>query len=1455
MVKEKLDFTGLSKEDEPTFTYKGLELEKGKFDYSGLKKEPPKPKKPTKPTLGVPTIPAVPTEDPQLVWTPPKVEPTKPEFETVPKLSTGYILPSIEIKRKPTALEKQLNKKMVIPEGMQESFFKAERYKGKDLAEKFLANLKAGKYNTEVAIETYKKMIGMPNQADLVEGIMQNDPDYLLEQDKLLLKWMRDEGAVSNFVRESAASAVQLLPMWTYTAIQSLDEAAAGATAGAVLGTAASAPGAAVGAKVGVATGFKVGMIDTMRKIEGGNAYREYLAQGIEPEVAVKAAHVVGLINGFVEQAQFGTVMKMFGAPGKSILANTKKNIITKVGQLVAKQAAFVTSEALEEMIQRAVTIGGKEMSKALSLKQFKRMTAKEVFKDLSREFVSALGTFSILGAPSIVTNSSSLLQKEQAQEAMARELEPKAKAISEGAKPTEVTPSKDVQELRAVDKFAFYEGRPAVAKPVEQTSQPEKIIKRSDIIKEISNKLDVPVRRGKFRGKGVLGIFKPQQQVVRVKEGGFETISHEVGHYLHHTISDVNKIIENNPELKNLDYDQNKKRATEGFSEYLRYYLTQPEKAPEVAPQFHRVFNTLMDAKYPKIKEILDAARDNYKLWLEMPSVAKTESHISFNSPRPKSITIGDIYTSTIDDLYPIHKYSKLAKEYKDIQPSEDPYVLARLYRGWTGKPEHFFRRGTFDPYTLKITGQPLTSILRPIDQMKALKEFSIYLVAKRVPELTGRGIQTGINKEDAIQTVKDLESAYPIFENAKTRYRAYNMRLMQYLYKGGLLSREDFVKIIRNNREYAPFFRVHEELTRNGYMGKGFSKIASPVKRIGGSEADIIDPLESTLKNTYTIINAVERNKVGQALIRLSSLSPELGRIVERVSPKMAKVVTARLDEAFRQIKMYMPPEMKEAMKQIAFDIYRPSMFLDDNIIQVMEGGKKYYYQVDPTLYRAIQGMDAEQINTIFKIMSYPAKWLRAGATALNPDFLGRNVFRDQLTASIYSEYGYKPFIDVYGGAASIVNQDELFWKWMRSGGAHAAIVSMDRNYLRHNLRELMRGRFKTYSPVEAVRAISEIGESATRLGEFKLALQKTGDPLKASMASREVSVDFGVHGSKTQALSSIIAFFNPNIQGTSKLIKAFKNRPKKTMLAVIAGITVPSMLLYMHNRKSERYKELPKWEKDLFWIVDVGENKPLIRIPKPFELGILFGSVPERMLEWMDTQNPEAFDGMTESIINGFVPGVMPTAATPFIENYTNKSFFTGKPVESEAVTREIPSERYYRYTPSVARWIGKRLGMSPIKIHQFVRGWFGGVGVMAMEFPDNVMKASGNADLPMSPKDIPLIKSFIARDPYGLSSYSIGKFYDDYKKIAQYHTTINRLESEEKYQEANKIRRSHPEWKYYDDYSAMSREIADMRSSQEYTLNRKDLTPEQKKKIIDAKNKNLTRFVRKFNEQHR
>ena len=55
-----------------------------------------------------------------------------------------------------------------------------------------------------------------------------------------------------------------------------------------------------------------------------------------------------------------------------------------------------------------------------------------------------------------------------------------------------------------------------------------------------------------------------------------------------------------------------------------------------------------------------------------------------------------------------------------------------------------------------------------------------------------------------------------------------------------------------------YIPFFRDMSDAGMQSFLsgGKGFIDVSSPVKRFKGSTRDIIDPLESIVKNTFPIL-----------------------------------------------------------------------------------------------------------------------------------------------------------------------------------------------------------------------------------------------------------------------------------------------------------------------------------------------------------------------------------------------------------------------------------------------------------------------------------------------------------------------------------------------------------------------------------------------------------------------
>lgn len=126
--------------------------------------------------------------------------------------------------------------------------------------------------------------------------------------------------------------------------------------------------------------------------------------------------------------------------------------------------------------------------------------------------------------------------------------------------------------------------------------------------------------------------------------------------------------------------------------------------------------------------------------------------------------------------------------------------------------------------------------------------------------------------------------------------------------------------------------------------------------------------------------------------------------------------------------------------------------------------------------------------------RAMSYPTKWLRAGATTFSPEFGIRNPLRDQMTAYIQTKYGFKPGYDILRGLYHMTGKTELWQKFNASGAAHSA--TLDRNYISKNLKGMLqKGSVKgmVKHPLELLQAISEYTEEATRVGEFTRGMKR--------------------------------------------------------------------------------------------------------------------------------------------------------------------------------------------------------------------------------------------------------------------------------------------------------------------------------------------------------------------------
>lgn len=929
-------------------------------------------------------------------------------------------------------------------------------------------------------------------------------------------------------------------------------------------------------------------------------------------------------------------------------------------------------------------------------------------------------------------------------------------------------------------------------------STAPDGIIKRSDIEKFVASSIDRPVSSGKVRMRNVLGYFSVKSEAIRLKDPkNIPTLFHETGHFLDKRLEifkDKDPKIQQ--ELTKLgtpksmpSYSAERVRG-EGVAEFTKYYILDEQRMQNNYPNLYAKMEDIVsqDDNLKHMFEVLRTAIDNYR---GMTPEQRFASNISMQDVTVKRKWDFDrLYTALFDDLNAIKLAVKEMTGGIDLKVDDDPYALATLNHSWQSLAQTYLESGFVDDKYEK-SGKGLKEILDPIADKTT---FQYYMVARRARELGLRQIKTGLEWQDVIDIIAKYDSEYaaPFAEVLE-----YQDNILRQLVKEQIISKEVYTAVKLMNQDYVPMYRVIESFTKRG-TGKGM-QASNPMRGIKGSEADIIAPLESIIKNTYLFTAMAEKNRIGLAFWRITENFDGTGKYMEKIPAPMkgqsftiSEIENVLLDAGLEE----------ETLKKINLNevatIFRPGRYSkNENVITIYKDGKPMYFEVhNEDLYRALEGLDRESSNTLIKILSYPAKALRAGAI-LNPDFLLKNPTRDALTALIYSRYGFVPGFDTVRGLFHAIKKDKLYYQAMASGALQSSFVSMDRNYLQSSMKDLLTDSVKdkalniVTNPLEALRMLSEFSESATRLGEFARGIEKYGSTRegvqRAALATREVAIDFARGGNVSKSANRAIAFFNSSLQGTDKMIREFKRDPFGMTLKSVAYITIPSLLLYAKNKDEPRYQELPDWQKDLFWII-LTEDK-IFRIPKPFELGVLFGSAFERIAEYIDKKDPKAFDGFGESLETSLVPGYLPTAMIPIIEALTNYSLFKQYRLVSDALLGKEPWAQYTEYTSETAKAIGKILNVSPILVENTIYGYGAGLAKYGTDIVDVVLKAANLVEGKTTPgkgiEELPLIKGFMA--VAYRNAASINEFYDLKTEISRKINTYDSVDPKLKLQQ--------------------------------------------------------------------
>ena len=366
--------------------------------------------------------------------------------------------------------------------------------------------------------------------------------------------------------------------------------------------------------------------------------------------------------------------------------------------------------------------------------------------------------------------------------------------------------------------------------------------------------------------------------------------------------------------------------------------------------------------------------------------------------------------------------------------------------------------------------------------------------------------------------------------------------------------------------------------------------------------------------------------------------------------------------------------------------------------DVVTVKENGETKYYEVaDPLLVESMKGLNLPQMEFL-SWLSAPANLLRNFVTK-DPGFMIANLGRDSLQAWITSGTDMKPIVDTFKQFRSTLTnrspEASALAKAGLTGYDFAGDVASTSRIVEKELRK--RGGARTTAekallPITAFWDMLEQGshasDMATRAEVYKRTLERTGSEAEAFYQAMEV-LNFSRKGNSAviRVLTAIVPFFNARLQGLDilyrsgwgKMATENKDVMKKAFASRALMLMGMSMAYWFLVSDDEEYKRLSKEERDNYWIVPAFKvgDKPF-RFPIPFELGVVFKVLPERVLEtaFGSDTGKDLKESLSRNFFNTLQFNPIPQAFVPIVENVANYSFFTGEPIVGRGMEDVAP-----------------------------------------------------------------------------------------------------------------------------------------------------------------------------------
>ncbi|WP_302364618.1 LPD38 domain-containing protein [Pyramidobacter piscolens] len=993
--------------------------------------------------------------------------------------------------------------------------------------------------------------------------------------------------------------------------------------------------------------------------------------------------------------------------------------------------------------------------------------------------------------------------------------------------------------------------------------------------VKDIYDKLRAiaPVRKGVSAPANVAGYYTPETDVARERHwGDFPMALHEIGHALDYKLGlresvrdaetsrqlydelcelgkatspqNVNTIYErlhgrymraSGEEARGTDVsaatlkfeEAQRYLMKEGIAEYFRAYAYNPDLMEIVAPEYTKLFREALEAheEYQQpVNELFDAVRSYSELAPEQKlragMIRGDEKVKNQKGARAAVAEAWDGFRQKFDDqlryLEQIQnllrdRVRELAKEHGgryadmlqhgELKDDFAVYDMLRTMPGYMGKAK-----------------RDVLALMEPVKKLgnEAYAKLTGYMKALRALDYWDNGLEPGIGltRAEVSAVVNRTRHENPeLAQIAEDVAKAYEAMVERTLIDSGVWSRGQYEEYKKRWPHYVPFVRVNEDgsATSPTRRGKGIVNLSNQVKQatgVGTAEAvvDTKDPFEMMVKNALAFNQLAEKNRAAQALVRAALADPAL--FADVIEPVQGG---ERSGDTFT----------------VWFD------------------GKRRMFTGDKKLIDALAAMEqaAGIRNPIFgsldRAAQSAANLLKLGATRANPAFILVNFIRDAMYSSLTnSARGARsmPFFGTVKGLLMQTAKDDASKQRIADaldhGLAYSGITELGLDASEKGISKYVgktvhgdKGFLRKLASAwdNTIGKYNEMVELAPKFAEYER-LVKEGYPKRyAARMAREVNLDFSRGGQWGKVWNRYTAFFNPAVQGTSKLVRTAAAHPGRFAARTAMYVILPSLISWLAGHDDDEYRRISRNIKDRYWIFKVGGT--WLRLPKP-ELAGLFGSAVERVLDAAFEHDPMAFRELGRSVWEGFSPNLLPTFAEPILEHRMGKTFFYDSPLIPPQLENLPPELQFTKNTSSMAKFLGKAWGVSPILIDHYVSSYGGGVGEYLSKVPDIFLKPQEEAKK-LSEK--PLFSRFTV-DP-NRNSESLAKFYDLRRQatVAKNAYDVRRKMGEQpEYSAGVHMAKA---------FDQAARKLSDWRKDIAAIQQSKSMTPERKREVID------------------